>query len=232
MLLLHIQGMCTLTDSVTVALLCCQTNCYFRNNSITHGLHTYWIDSGQDNSWVMCIRGSLSQHFLDSFHQAVYQTVQNLTTRWVTHTDVELQSQDVFFRGSLCKHRDSSKSLGRLSVTLFWDLQVALRFLTPPSYRSVCVSSTYLRQAPWSGARWRENSSQSLSQPQHKQQSLKKNLWTVCRVKRLKWIDLDSHNFQGCVRAVQVLLAEDPKHIQSAISTIIKQRRLKKQEEL
>lgn len=133
MLLLHIQEMCTLTDSVTVALLCCQTNCYFRNNSITHGLHAYWIDSGQDNSWVMCIRRSLSQHFLDSFHQAVYQTVQNLTTRWVTHTDVELQSQDLFFRGSLCKHCDSSKSLGRLSVTLFWDLQVALRFLTPPS---------------------------------------------------------------------------------------------------
>lgn len=55
------------TISIVAPLLGYQTNCFFRINSITHGLHTYWKDSGQDNSWVMCIRRLPCQHFFRQF---------------------------------------------------------------------------------------------------------------------------------------------------------------------
>lgn len=140
-----------LTVSIMVPLLGCQTHCYFRNNAITHGLHTYWKDSGQDNSWVMCIRRSLCQHFLDSFHRAVYQTKQNLN-HMLGHVYWCATSESRF----VSEVRPVNtvwllKVIAHAVCDPLWDLQVALRFLTPPSHCSDCVSSTYLRQAPLVG---------------------------------------------------------------------------------
>lgn len=95
------------TVSIMLPLLGYQTNCYFRNNSITHGLHTYWKDSGQDNSWVMCITLHIT---FDSFHQAVYQTKQNLN-HMLSHVDWCATSElGIFLWGSPCKHTVTPQS--------------------------------------------------------------------------------------------------------------------------
>lgn len=130
--------------------------CYFRNNSVTHGLHTFWKGSGQDNSWVKCIRRSLCQHFLDSFHQAVYQTKQNLN-HMLSHVYWCATSELRFFSEvRLVNTLWLLKVIAHTDCDPLWDLRVALRFLTPPSHRSGCVSSTYLRQAPWSEGKGEE----------------------------------------------------------------------------
>lgn len=136
------------TVSIMAPLLGYQTNCYFRINSITHGLHTYRKDSGQDNSWVMCIRRLPCQRFLDSFHQAVYQTKQNLN-HTLSHVYWCASSELRFFSEfGLINTLWLLKVIVHTDCDPLWDLQVALRFLTPPSRCSGCVSSTYLRQAP------------------------------------------------------------------------------------